>query len=1420
MISAKIKIKFLILSAIFFGIVFFSDHLFAYDEIIVHPSLTQEMAKLYNLNSAIWLTDEEINWIKKGSADEDLNIGLAARSSNHFYNPSGIKKWADDSAQANIVSEPRLTAKQWAHNSSEQAFSSGGDFSWERAIRDYASGDKKRAYEGLGHILHLIEDMAVPAHTRNDLHISYAVFGYDKGEREPYEDWTRDRAREKKLNFDLADKLRQENKKPAVRSTLDGYFDEIAVYTNTNFFSQDTVEKYSNPKISTYRLDNYFLYAIGNDFDSNEVLLFRVENGKYVFDDKVFQNYWSHLAPKAVLTGAGVIKLFKNEAEKAAENSPVADSPWIVKYASRFSGGINDWILRSGGTIIKNELSLGSLLANGIIYGGIQTARAVRSSAISFYNWGKAGAISAYNTTSSAASSAYNTGKTASITVFNKTKTGLQLTKEYTISSIDSAAAKAGDFFDSSYDALKDYIFPGPKVTLVFDYSQSVVPYDLAPESSDTMLDSLTEEEVPAEPDYSADLAILDQEQSFVFTPGKDIALSAQIKNTGNVFWQRNKIFLNVYLPEAEAGNFYHSSWLTAKLPAVIQDAAINLELPIAPGAYGVFVFNIKSPEAPGKYFFRARPVWEENNNLNWLGEDIAVWTIDVKKAEIEAEEDIGDIGDLENNLTGENQDETFLPSIAPTPSVAPSPTPIPKLSSSPTPKPTPFVSYNRGSGSSLSSVPTPTRAPTPTPTLTPVPTPTSTPTPTLTPIPTPTPILTPTPTPTLVPTPTSVPDPSITPTPVLTPVPTITPTPTIIPTVTPTLAPTAIPTVAPTPTSAPTPVPTLTLIPTPTPTLTPTPAPDIIPPETAIVEFPESSTIKTTVSFRFYSSEENSTFQCSLDGSEFVSCGEYTIFENLDLGGYILKVKAKDESGNIDETPAEYSWTIKRSESAAHLVISEIRSGTNENGAKDEFVELYNPTDQEVNLAGWELRRKNADGDEENLVDDGAFSGIIPAKSFFLIAHKDYKGPVDFDLEYSIDNNLSYKDNSVILYNGDHKTGAIIDEVSYSDITKGQSLERKAWQNSECVSPQGKNEFLGNSCDASDMSDFEIRIVSDPQNLKSIKEPVLTPVHNITTGFDYPKIQLAIDRANSGDEIQVDSGTYYENVIIGKRLILKGIDTGKGKPIVDARKNESAITLAADGITLEGFVAAGGGFNSARNYEDSGIKVVSKNNILTGNDASSNGIIGIHLKPSSGGNTLTGNIANMNNIGIHLDGSGGNVLNKNTTLYNKFGIRTDLSDDNTISNNNASSNTFGIHLEDSSGNMVSGNIADANILYGINMEFASGNTLDGNSFKSNIFYAMSLIASPDNNIYHNNFLDNANQINNIPAGIVWDDGYPSGGNYWENYAATAVDEKKGANQDEEDSDGVGDTPYIVLDSVGKAIIQDRYPLMKKYEAP
>ena len=84
------------------------------------------------------------------------------------------------------------------------------------------------------------------------------------------------------------------------------------------------------------------------------------------------------------------------------------------------------------------------------------------------------------------------------------------------------------------------------------------------------------------------------------------------------------------------------------------------------------------------------------------------------------------------------------------------------------------------------------------------------------------------------------------------------------------------------------------------------------------------------------------------------------------------------------------------------------------------------------------------------------------------------------------------------------------------------------------------------------------------------------------------------------------------------------------------------------------------------------------------------------------------------------------------------------------------------------------------------------------------------------NRFHHNSFVGNAVQVSDCwpeHAGAesqYWDDGYPSGGNYWSDYAGD--DHYHGPGQDLPGSDGIGDTPYqVVATNLGGF---DNYPLM------
>ncbi len=842
-LSKKIKRLFLLFLVLTVG--FSPKQILAYDETIVHPALTEEVAKLYNLNFSNRLTEQEIDWIKQGSIDEDKIWGgvKIVRSSNHFYNPIGQTAWVDGTNKAKILSflGTGMPSKDWAHDSVEQSFYGGGDNSWERGIWEYANGNDQKAYMALGHILHLIEDSTVPAHIRKDLHISPKEFeaikdsivGQALFDYEPYESWTGKQAAENKFDFNLADKLFQENQKPISQPVLSAYFQDTAIYTYTKFFSKDSInayivpkkymiegsEKTANGKVTeyVYGLDEtnkkFKLAKISYDNPQHIKLIILTDN-----EPEIHSDYWPRLASRAVQEGAGVINIFKIQAEKSKKYSAMLEEPdnFFAFYAKK-------------------------PIINGV--------RQVKITAVAFYNWQTAVTLAAYKTASSAAVTAYNQAKSFAVSAYNivnntavalydsaksivaavygAAKSGIESAKGIAVSAASNFQSQVGSFLNSTLGAAMKYVSPSAKATLVFDFTKSVAAYAPLPENQVQSPDVSAEEEEPADSDYSAELAIINQGQNHTFLPGEDIALAARIRNIGNVFWRRDKIFLNIYpvksppgpgeagaiggekqfngasMPEAEENIFYHSSWLAPQRPAAVQIAVDDPELPVAPGAYGAFYFKIKSPENPGKYFFRVRPVWQSGDSFNWLSDDIAVWTIDVKKSEIMEAENIADTA-AENNLAPETS-----PIFSPSPFPAPTITPMPAIMLTPAP----FNSYGGGGGGSSPSVLS--VSPTPTPDISPAPEASVSPSPSpeISPIPTPTPTPSVSPTPT--PTPSPTPSPSVSPTPIPTPMPTVspTPTPTVSPAPTPAVSPSPSPLVSPTLFPTPTPAPRIPAI-------------------------------------------------------------------------------------------------------------------------------------------------------------------------------------------------------------------------------------------------------------------------------------------------------------------------------------------------------------------------------------------------------------------------------------------------------------------------------------------------------------------------------------------------------------------------------------------------------------------------------
>ena len=343
--------------------------------------------------------------------------------------------------------------------------------------------------------------------------------------------------------------------------------------------------------------------------------------------------------------------------------------------------------------------------------------------------------------------------------------------------------------------------------------------------------------------------------------------------------------------------------------------------------------------------------------------------------------------------------------------------------------------------------------------------------------------------------------------------------------------------------------------------------------------------------------------------------------------------------------------------------------------------------------------------------------------------------------------------------------------------------------------------------------------------------QPVKAIVRKITVPDDYLTIQEAIDAANSGDTIFVRARVYYENIVVNKTVALIG--ENRRNTVIDGNEIGITINVTASNVVVDGFTVRGGSWpvgggiyiggctnvtiqnNTIANNIYGVILREACNNTVTENHITANQYTGIHLSEFSNNNTISGNIITNSNEGIYLVSSNNNTICRNYITNNDGnGIRVESSRNNTICENNVASNGIagyyygrGIYLGAAHNNTVSrNNIADNG--EGLYLGGSDGNRITKNNITDNwSSYGVEISSGSGNIFCHNNFINNRKQAYNYYLGNVWDDGYPSGGNYWSDYDGS--DLYYGLGQNVTGSDGIGDMPHYASFHV-----TDNYPLM------
>jgi parallel beta-helix repeat protein len=255
--------------------------------------------------------------------------------------------------------------------------------------------------------------------------------------------------------------------------------------------------------------------------------------------------------------------------------------------------------------------------------------------------------------------------------------------------------------------------------------------------------------------------------------------------------------------------------------------------------------------------------------------------------------------------------------------------------------------------------------------------------------------------------------------------------------------------------------------------------------------------------------------------------------------------------------------------------------------------------------------------------------------------------------------------------------------------------------------------------------------------------------------------------------------------------------------------------------------------FSNVIRYNDVGIVLQNcPNSTISKNDVVGSVREGVRVKDSTGCNVLNNTVLNSGGEGLIVEGSGNSTVDGDVVWGNaRFGLWLQGSRNVVVLGCNVSFNGWdGVYLRESDGTRISSSVMDANgdagcRLYscsvvsvlncnfsgnreGLRIFLSNSNVISGNRIALNREFGVYVYNSTGNRFYHNSFINNTQQVRVLEArNNIWDDGYPSGGNYWSDYAG--VDVYWGPNQNQPGSDGIGDTPHTI-DEENK----DRYPLM------
>lgn len=350
----------------------------------------------------------------------------------------------------------------------------------------------------------------------------------------------------------------------------------------------------------------------------------------------------------------------------------------------------------------------------------------------------------------------------------------------------------------------------------------------------------------------------------------------------------------------------------------------------------------------------------------------------------------------------------------------------------------------------------------------------------------------------------------------------------------------------------------------------------------------------------------------------------------------------------------------------------------------------------------------------------------------------------------------------------------------------------------------------------------------------------VLVTGFKVTNGSsEYPNSGVFLDNAEdsiiTGNDVSGNNGHGVFAMWGSNNSILHNFVTHNGEPGIRIDGTEAHATVANNtiehnehGVFLYSALDVLIENNTITDNARSGITPQggSNNTVIQHNSISENVWHGIYVAVSRNSSINENTIASNEELGVYLRNSNNTTMCGNTLTNDSLYVRDSFGNtvqDNTVNGkplvyleglSNQSVDTAGQVILVGCSNMQVNNVELSGGDIGLELWLTENSTVTENNMTTNL-YGILLANSSNNRFYHNNLLNNERihvyMPSYAPASInTWEGGYPSGGNYWDDYSD--VDLYYGPNQDGPSSDGIWDHPYVLDENN-----EDNYPLAKPY---